>query len=111
MHPKKRMSGNISFLSAVASLCCGICCGIFVFSLVSHSSDGNVANHIINSESVAIPMTTFNGDQWFTPSTLSVTTLASNKYGQFQSHSVKTENGQVFIQLIRRQKCLYSIDG
>lgn len=97
MPSKKQMTGNTSYLPAMTSLLFGICCGIFVYSLTNHVVDTNSSSPAINSESVTIPMTTFNGEQWITPSTMSITTLASNKYGQFQSHNVKTESGQVFI--------------
>lgn len=44
---------------------------------------------------VEIPMTTFEGSQWTTNSTMGATTLASCKYGQFQSHTVRTDSGVV----------------
>jgi hypothetical protein len=47
------------------------------------------------ADQVDIPMELFEGQHWHTPATKSSKTLASNKYGQFQLHTVLTEQGTI----------------
>lgn len=75
----------------VASFVVGMMAALLLFHVkgwVSHYRTYTTAQ-------VDIPMTTFEGSQWTTNSTMGATTLASCKYGQFQSHTVRTDSGVI----------------
>lgn len=57
---------------------------------------GRISRYSASSNvEITIPMSKFEGEMWKTNNTLAVVTLASCKYGQFQSHTVKTDSGKV----------------
>ncbi len=84
------MSSRI-FTAVVAPLLLGVFTAIVVnFAVVELFQTWT-----LQGEDVRIPMETFDGAQWSTPNTRSAVTLASNKYGQFQVHSVLTDKGTI----------------
>jgi hypothetical protein len=78
-------------LSSVAAFTCGMALALLAFHAANRASQYQV----YSSAQVDIPMTNFDGFQWTTNHTMAAVTLASCKYGQFQSHTVKTESGEI----------------
>lgn len=69
----------------------GIALAAAVFRLLDYVSSLKTTN----AEDISIPQTNYYGQQWSTNHTMGAVTLASCKYGQFQSHTVKTESGVI----------------
>lgn len=82
---------EMSFLKSSSAFLLGVFTAITVFIVVTvvfkHSASSRV-------NTITIPMENFDGSQWSTPNTMAASTLASCKYGQFQSHTVRTETGE-----------------
>lgn len=69
--------------------------GAVLALLFFHAWTGMMRYATYGSDTIEIPMTTFDGQMWTTNSTVNAVTLASCKYGQFQSHTVRTDNGEI----------------